>query len=61
MSIKSNPFGGVTLSGKDAEKFKNQVLYGKPNQAAKNTVKRGVALSRKFQRDGFITFVLKPS
>ncbi len=59
MSIKSNAFGGVTLSGRDAKKFKDQVVYGKPKAAAVASVKRGVALSRAFEKDGKLTFVVK--
>jgi len=56
MSIKSNAFSGVTLSGDDAKKFKNQVIYGKPKKAAVESVKRGVALSREFEKNGKIVF-----
>ena len=52
MSIKSDAFGRVTLTGRDAEKFEKQVAYGKPNAAARNSVKRGVALSRQLQQHG---------
>lgn len=54
MSIKSNAFGGVVLSGADAKKFRNQVIFGKPKAAAKATVKRGIKLSRMFQEDGMV-------
>ena len=59
MSIKSNAFGGVTLSGRDAKKFKDQVTYGKPKAAAMASVKRGVALSRIFDQDGKISLVVR--
>lgn len=52
MAIKSSAFGRVTLTGPDAKKFKRQVTYGKPNAAAVETVKSGVAMSRKFSADG---------
>ena len=52
MSIRSHAFGRVTLTGRDAEKFKNQVVYGKPTRAATLGVKRGVTLVRKFQQSG---------
>lgn len=63
MGIKSHAFGRVTLTGRDAEKFKNQVTYGKPKAAAVAAVKRGVVLSRELQQTGKIvrTIKLKPA
>jgi hypothetical protein len=55
MSIKSHAFGRVTLTGPDAKKFKNQVVYGKAKPAAKMSVKRGVALVRKLSKSGVLT------
>lgn len=52
MAIKSNAFGCVTLTERDAEKFKNQVKYGKPKQAAIENVKRGVSLSNELVAKG---------
>jgi hypothetical protein len=62
MGIKSHAFGRVTLTGRDAKKFRNQVLYGKPKEAAVKSVKRGVVLSRQLQDTGRIvrTITLKP-
>ena len=54
MSIKSHAFGRVTLTGQDAKKFRNQVLYGKPKASAVKSVKRGVVLSRELQQTGKI-------
>ena|ERR1035437_8594044 len=51
MSIKSHAFGGITLTDDDAKKFRNQVLYGKPKQAAQDSVKRGVQIVRSFQKN----------
>jgi hypothetical protein len=59
MSIKSHAFGRVTLTGRDAEKFKNQVIYGKPKAAAVKSVKRGVVLSRQMQESGRIVRTVK--
>jgi hypothetical protein len=59
MSIISNAFGRVTLTGDDAAKFKNQVAYGRPKAAAKESVVRGIALSKELSRDGIITLKLK--
>lgn len=54
--IVSSPFSSVRLSGEDAKKFRNQVTYGKPKKAARESLKRGVALVRRLQRDGKLTF-----
>lgn len=59
MSIQSHAFGRVTLTGEDAKQFKRQVRYGKPKKAAVAAVKRGVALSHQFAKQGKITFVVK--
>ncbi|WP_316228624.1 hypothetical protein [Bradyrhizobium sp. SZCCHNR1045] len=55
MSIKSHAFGRVTLTGQDARKFKNQVVYGKAKPAATKSVKSGVGLVRKMQAKGTLT------
>jgi len=52
--IKSQAFGRVTLTDRDARKFENQVTYGKPSKAAVESVKRGVALSREFKKTGHL-------
>ena len=49
MAIKSHAFGRVTLTKEDAEKFARQVKFGRPNAAAKSTVKRGLAMNKKFK------------
>lgn len=59
MSIKSNAFGGVVLTGEDAKKFQAQVTYGKPSKAAVTSVARGLAYSRQFEQDGKLTLVVK--
>ena len=52
MSIKSDAFGSVTLTGKDAKKFEDQITYGKPKAAAVGSIEKGVELSRKLQQSG---------
>ena len=52
MAIESNSFGRVTLTGGDARKFLNQVTFGKPKQAATDSVKRGVEMSRAMRDNG---------
>jgi hypothetical protein len=60
MGIKSNAFGRVTLTDDDAKKFRNQVSYGKPKQAAAESVKRGVQMVQTFQENkGKVTVRLK--
>jgi hypothetical protein len=62
MSIKSHAFGRVTLTGLDAAKFKNQVVYGKPKAAAIKSVRRGVELSRQLQQTGkFVRTIRQPA
>ncbi|HEY8098561.1 MAG TPA: hypothetical protein VIE65_21050 [Methylobacter sp.] len=60
MAIKSNAFGRVTLTEKDAQKFKNQVTFGKPKAAALESVKRGVKITQSMRDNGGrITFSMK--
>jgi hypothetical protein len=60
MAIKSNAFGRVTLTEKDARKFKNQITFGKPKAAALESVKRGVKITQSMRDNGGrITFSLK--
>ena len=61
MSIKSHAFGRVTLTGQDAKKFKNQVLYGKAKPEAKATVRRGVLLVKKLSKSGSLTLTSSSS
>jgi hypothetical protein len=60
MSIKSNAFGRVTLTDEDARKFRKQVSFGKPKQAATDSVKRGLQMVQSFQDNkGKVTVRLK--
>ncbi len=56
MSIHSSAFGGVTLTGRDAEKFVNQIRYGRPKKAASETVKRGSEAAKTLREEGRIRF-----
>jgi hypothetical protein len=47
MSIKSNAFGRVTLTGADARKFRNQATYGKPKAAAARHLKEGLKMMKR--------------
>lgn len=59
MSIKSHAFGRVTLTGKDAKKFENQMTYGKAKVAAVKSVKRGVVLAREMRNSGRVVMTVK--
>ena len=59
MSIKSQAFGRVTLTGPDARKFKNQMTHGRPKAAAKESVKRGAELVRQVLKSGKATVSTK--
>jgi len=59
MSIKSNAFGRVELSGADARKFRAQATYGRPKKEAKLSVARGAAMARELQSSGSIKLKLK--
>lgn len=63
MSITSTAFGRVYLTGKDAEKFKSQVRYGRANTASRQAIAEGVKLSKQLNAKGHVTFRLtkKPS
>lgn len=52
MAITSNAFGRVHLTKEDAQKFERQVRYGRPNAAAKESVKQGRALASAFMQAG---------
>lgn len=59
MSVHSSVFGGVTLTGKEASKFVNQVKHGKPKQAAKDASVRGKKMLAEYNEKGFVTITLK--
>jgi hypothetical protein len=46
--IKSNKFGGVLLSGHDAEKFDRQVKFGRAPASAQETLNLGYELLQRF-------------
>jgi hypothetical protein len=54
MAVYSNTFGGLVLTGDEAKKFRNQVRYGRPNQAAKDAVRRGMAMAEQLRANGYI-------
>ncbi|WP_439521764.1 hypothetical protein [Marivita sp.] len=56
MAINSHAFGRVTLTKDDAAKFSRQVKYGRSSEAAKQSVERGLELTKKFKTGGKVTF-----
>jgi hypothetical protein len=59
MSIKSNAFGRVELTGADAKKFKAQATYGRAKKQAKQGVVAGSAMVRELRQSGSIKLKLK--
>jgi hypothetical protein len=54
MSIQTSTFGALRLSGEDARKFKNQLRYGRPKEAAKGAAARGKVMMAQFQKKGYV-------
>jgi hypothetical protein len=59
MSIQSHAFGRVILTDADARKFQAQAKYGRPKQAAKDNVAKGIQLSRDLKAAGSVKLKLK--
>jgi hypothetical protein len=55
MAIRSDTFGSVRLSGRDADRFVEQVRDGRTPKAAIEAVQRGKALVEAMRRDGQVT------
>jgi len=56
MAIKTSTFGGVHLTGEDAEKFRRQVKYGRPKKAAHQALAEGRKYLKEFEEKGYVTF-----
>ncbi len=54
MAVQSDTFGGVRLTGDDAAKFRNQVRYGRPSKAARDTAARGRAMVTDLLSNGVV-------
>jgi len=54
MSVKTSTFGSTCLSDEDASKFVRQVKYGRPKAAAVKAAKRGSAMLKEFNSQGFV-------
>lgn len=52
MAVHSNTFGGLHLTGKDADKFRKQATYGRSNNAAKVSATRGLASAKILLENG---------
>jgi hypothetical protein len=62
MAITSHAFGRVTLTEEDADKFANQVRYGRASKAAKDAVGRGLSMAKSVKDNGKVNFtVAKPA
>jgi hypothetical protein len=55
MAIRSDTFGSVRLTGRDAERFVEQVRDSRAPQAAVDAVQRGKVLMEAMRRDGQVT------
>ncbi len=60
MGVKSTTFGGVRLSGQDADKFQNQVTYGRPKKSAKEAAARGRVMLDEYKAKGFVVVTASP-
>ena len=60
MSVTSETFGGVRLSAQDAEKFKNQITYGRPKAAAAESLARGQKLLKEYAKKGYVAVKPRP-
>lgn len=59
MSVKTDTFGGVQLSGRDAEKFIRQVKYGRVNKKAVEFAVRGKSSAVEYAKQGCAIIPLK--
>ncbi len=59
MSVKTSVFGSIRLSGSDAEKFQDQVKYGRSTKAARDTLARGTKMLSKYDKDGHVRIKVK--
>ena len=60
MSLHSQPFGALRLSGEDAACFERQLRRAKPNPAARAAAARGRVLLEQFRRNGYAVVKPKP-
>ena len=53
MAVKTSPFTGWRLSGKDAEAFVRQIDESQPNVRAQHALLRGRALCKQISEKGY--------
>jgi hypothetical protein len=53
MAVTSSTFGAVRLTAKDAKKFRDQMTYGRPMQAAVDACARGKEAAQGYAVEGF--------
>ena len=61
MAIHSSNFGVTRLTNEDSKKFVKQVTYGRPSQAATNSLRNGQKLLRELRDNGFAKVKSKSS
>ena len=54
MAVHSTFFGVTKLTGEDSDKFRRQVTFGRPSQAAVESLQRGQALLRAMDSKGYV-------
>ncbi len=52
MAIHSHDFGGLRLTGEDADAFVRQVKQGRRNKRAAASLTRGLQMAAEFERKG---------
>jgi hypothetical protein len=55
MAVLSRDFGGIKLSGRDADTFVRQVHAGQPSAEAEKTLARGRELLNQMSHNGQVT------
>ena len=59
MSVKTTVFGGVRLTGTDAQAFRKQIAEQPVKQEAKDALLQGRRMRQEFQEKGFVKLALK--
>lgn len=55
MSVKTSTFGAVRLTDEEARKFRDQITYGRPKQAAVDSYARGKSAASEYAKQGYAT------
>lgn len=53
MAVQTSFFGVTKLTGEDSKKFRRQMTYGKPTQAAEASLARGTKMLAQLQAKGY--------